>query len=34
LDVETMNTTYFNPGSPYNIHFVSCKDCHGLVLPL
>jgi len=29
LDVETMNTTYANPGSPYNIHFVSCEDCHG-----
>ncbi len=29
LDVETMNTTYSNPGSPNNIHFVSCEDCHG-----
>jgi len=28
LDVRTMNTTYLNPESPNNIHFVSCKDCH------
>ncbi len=28
LDVHTMNTTYNNPGSPNNIHFVSCADCH------
>ncbi len=28
LDVETMNTTYADPESPHNIHFVSCKDCH------
>jgi hypothetical protein len=28
LDVEKMNTTYANPKSPYNIHTVSCNDCH------
>ncbi|MBN1413581.1 MAG: hypothetical protein JW973_00660 [Bacteroidales bacterium] len=28
LDVETMNTTFINPDSPYDIHTVSCTDCH------
>jgi hypothetical protein len=28
LDVMTMNTTFYNPGSPHNIHYVSCEDCH------
>lgn len=28
LDVKKMNTTYLNADSPFNIHFVSCKDCH------
>jgi len=28
LDVRTMNTTYANPKSQNNIHFVACKDCH------
>ncbi len=28
LDVLTMNTTYANPDSPNNIHWVSCADCH------
>ena len=28
LDVKAMNTTYADPQSPYNIHWVSCKDCH------
>lgn len=28
LEVEKMNTTYFNPASPNNIHFVACADCH------
>ena len=27
-DVLTMNTTYANPKSPNNIHWVSCSDCH------
>jgi hypothetical protein len=28
LDVHTMNTTYADPNSPNNIHFVACSDCH------
>lgn len=28
LDVTTMNTTYSNPKSPNNIHWVLCTDCH------
>ena len=28
LNVKTMNTTYFNSGSPFNIHRVKCVDCH------
>ncbi len=28
LDVERMNTSFLNPGSVHNIHFVSCEDCH------
>jgi hypothetical protein len=28
LDVETMESTYVNPTSPNNIHFVACTDCH------
>ena len=28
LDVTTMNTTFFDPLSRNNIHFVSCEDCH------
>jgi hypothetical protein len=28
LDVETMETTYVDPTSPNNIHFVGCTDCH------
>jgi hypothetical protein len=28
LDVATMNTTFLDPGSPNNIHFVACDDCH------
>jgi len=28
LDVETMETTYRDPTSPNNIHFVACVDCH------
>lgn len=29
LDVMKMNTTFYNPESPHDIHFVSCVDCHG-----
>ncbi len=28
LDVEKMDTTYANPSSPHNIHWVRCVDCH------
>lgn len=28
LDVKTMNTTYFDPGSQNDIHHVKCTDCH------
>ena len=28
IDVEKMNTTYFNKNSKNNIHFVKCADCH------
>jgi mono/diheme cytochrome c family protein len=28
LEVEKMNTSYFNPASANNIHFVECADCH------
>jgi len=28
LKVETMDTTYANPNSRHNIHFVKCIDCH------
>jgi hypothetical protein len=28
LDVETMETTYAEPSSPHNVHFVACTDCH------
>jgi Cytochrome c554 and c-prime len=28
LDVEKMDTTFFNSKSKHNIHFVKCGDCH------
>jgi hypothetical protein len=28
LDVTKMNTTFNDPGSPNNIHWVACTDCH------
>lgn len=28
LDVTTMNTTFVDPDSRHNIHFVGCEDCH------
>ena len=28
LDVTTMNTSFADPESPNNIHWVSCTDCH------
>ena len=32
LDVTAMNTSYADPESPNNIHFVSCKDCHAGIM--
>jgi hypothetical protein len=34
LDVHTMNTSYLDPASPNNIHFVSCTDCHSGEMPV
>jgi hypothetical protein len=28
IDVEKMDTTFFNAASPHNIHWVQCTDCH------
>lgn len=28
IEVEKMNTTYYNRSSKNNIHFVACTDCH------
>jgi hypothetical protein len=28
LDVEKMDTTFANPSSKHNIHWVRCEDCH------
>jgi hypothetical protein len=28
IDVEKMDTTYANPSSAHNIHWVKCTDCH------
>jgi hypothetical protein len=28
LAVDTMETTFADPDSPNNIHFVACIDCH------
>ncbi len=33
LDVEQMNTTYKDPSSVNNIHFVACTDCHSMGRP-
>ncbi len=33
LDVEKMNTTYLDPESAQNIHFVACTDCHQAGVP-
>lgn len=33
LDVSKMNTTFADKGSPHNIHFVSCLDCHTKGIP-
>ncbi len=33
LDVETMDTTFRDPSSRHNIHFVKCADCHPKGVP-
>jgi hypothetical protein len=33
IDVETMDTTFKSLDSPYNIHSVSCQDCHPRGVP-
>jgi len=33
LDVEKMNTSYLDPESAQNIHFVACADCHQAGVP-
>jgi len=33
LDVEKMDTTFFNPDSKHNIHWVKCADCHPKGVP-
>jgi Cytochrome c3 len=33
LDVEKMDTTYFNTKSAHNIHWVKCADCHQNGIP-
>lgn len=33
LDVETMDTTFRDPASRHNIHFVKCADCHPKGVP-
>lgn len=33
IDVEKMDTTYANPASAHNIHWVKCTDCHQHGIP-
>jgi hypothetical protein len=33
IDVEKMDTTYANPASKHNIHWVKCTDCHQHGIP-
>ena len=33
LDVEKMDTSFFNKQSSHNIHFVKCADCHPKGIP-
>jgi hypothetical protein len=33
LDVTTMKTSFAERGSPHNIHFVRCVDCHAKGIP-
>jgi hypothetical protein len=32
-DVETMDTTFFDPKSKHNVHWVKCADCHPKGVP-
>jgi hypothetical protein len=34
LDVEKMDTTFKDPKSPHNVHFVKCADCHPKGVPV
>ena len=36
LDVKTMDTTFRDPNSSHNVHFVECADCHpdGVPIPI
>ena len=33
IDVEKMDTTFRDPKSPHNVHFVKCADCHPKGVP-
>ena len=33
LDVEKMDTTFLNPKSRHNVHWVKCADCHAKGIP-
>lgn len=33
IDVEKMDTTFFNSKSPHNVHTVRCADCHPKGIP-
>jgi hypothetical protein len=33
LDVEKMDTTFSNPKSAHNVHYVKCADCHPKGIP-
>ena len=33
IDVEKMDTTFRDPKSPHNVHFVKCADCHPKGIP-
>ena len=33
IDVEKMDTTFKDPKSPHNVHFVKCVDCHTKGVP-
>jgi len=33
IDVEKMDTTFLNPKSKHNVHWVKCADCHPKGVP-